>query len=40
MQACKKTTTPNGVAVLLQNFISVHHNGMRCFLCLFLKNLK
>ena len=27
--------TPNGVAVLLQNFISVHHNGVRCFYACF-----
>nr|DAE97513.1 MAG TPA: hypothetical protein [Caudoviricetes sp.]DAK16868.1 MAG TPA: hypothetical protein [Caudoviricetes sp.] len=28
-----KTKKPlqTGVAVLLQNFISVHHNGVRCF---------
>nr|DAW95127.1 MAG TPA: hypothetical protein [Bacteriophage sp.] len=35
MQACKQKATPNGVAVLLQNFISVHHNGARCFYACF-----
>ena len=31
----KQKATPNGAAILLQNFISVHHNGVRCFYACF-----